>query len=303
MAPLELKRTITARSVYVAAAPCDRPVRASMPAPFGVASKAAVNEPDWTSNAAFWKEVVLVVHNPPDEAVTVIAAVPLCPSLVAVIVAEPAAIPVTRPLGLTVAAAVLSLDHVTVRPDRVLPFASLGVALSCTVFPAATRAEAGETATEATGTTVTVIVAVPVFVSLVAVIVAEPAAMPVTRPLPLTTAAAVLLLDHVTTRPDRVLPFASLGVALSCTVFPAATLAEAGETATEATATSVTVIVAVPLCPSLVAVIVADPGARAVTLPLTSATATEVLLLDQAIARPNSALPLASFGVALRWTD
>ena len=90
---------------------------------------------------------------------------------------------------------------------------------------------------------------------------------------------------------------------MSCTVVPAATLAEAGETATEATARSVTVIVAVPLCPSLVAVIVADPGARPVTLPLTSATATEVLLLDQAIARPISALPLASFGVALRWTD
>src|SRR6266576_175414 len=149
----------------------------------------------------------------------------------------------------------------------------------------------------------TVIVAVPLCPSLVAAIVAEPAAMPVTSPLLLTVAAAVLLLDHVTARPDNVLPLASLGVAVSCTVLPAGTLAEAGETATEATATSVTVIVAVPVCPSLVAVIVADPGARPVTLPLTSATATEVLLLDQTIARPISALPLASFGVALRWTD
>src|SRR5437899_2345974 len=217
MAPLELKRTITARSVYVAAAPCDRPVRASMPAPFGVASKAAVNEPDWTSNAAFWKEVVLVVHNPPDEPVTVIAAVPLCPSLVAVIVAEPAAIPVTRPLALTTAAAVLSLDHVTARPERVLPFASLGVAVSCTVLPAATLAEAGETATEATATSVTVIAAVPLCPSLVAVIVADPGARPVTLPLTSATATEVLLLDQAIARPNSALPLASFGVALRCT--------------------------------------------------------------------------------------
>jgi hypothetical protein len=40
--------------------------------------------------------------------------VPDFPELVAVIVAEPAATPVTTPLELTVAAAWLLLDHVTV---------------------------------------------------------------------------------------------------------------------------------------------------------------------------------------------
>ena len=59
--------------------------------------------------------------------------VPLCPSLVAVIVAEPAAFAVTNPLPLTVATAVLPLAHVTTRPDKALPLASLGVAVSCTV--------------------------------------------------------------------------------------------------------------------------------------------------------------------------
>src|SRR5437773_4810841 len=75
-------------------------------------------------------------------------------------------------------------------------------------------------------------------------------------------------------------------------------LAEAGVTVTDTTGTFVTVIAAVPLCPSLVAVIVADPGAMAVTFPFTSAIATEVLLLDHVTVRPESGLPFASFGVA-----
>jgi hypothetical protein len=42
--------------------------------------------------------------------------------LVAVIVADPAATPVTKPLVVTVAADTLSLDHVTVCPDITFPF-------------------------------------------------------------------------------------------------------------------------------------------------------------------------------------
>jgi len=55
-------------------------------------------------------------------AVTVIAEVPDTPELVAVIVAEPAAMPVTTPVEFTVAAAVLFEDHVTVCPGIALPF-------------------------------------------------------------------------------------------------------------------------------------------------------------------------------------
>jgi hypothetical protein len=84
-------------------------------------------------------------------AVTVIAALPLCPSLAAVIVAEPATCPVTSPPVLTVATLGLLLAHVTVRPVSGLPFASLGVAVSCTVAPATTLAVAGLTVTDATG--------------------------------------------------------------------------------------------------------------------------------------------------------
>src|SRR5690242_476778 len=215
--PPVLKRTITAKSVYAAAAPWDRPVAASMPAALGVASNVTVNDPFCEANAVFWNAVVLVAQ-PGAAPVTVMADVPLCPSLVAVIVAEPAATPVTSPLELTVAAAVLPLLQVTTRPGRVLPFASLGVAVSCTVWPTPTLAEGGLTVTDATGTLVTVIADVPLCPSLVAVIVAEPATPPVTRPLPLTVATEVLLLVHVTTRPDRVLPLASFTVAVSCTV-------------------------------------------------------------------------------------
>src|SRR2546421_12981589 len=75
---------------------------------------------------------------PPDD-VTVMAAVPLFPSLVALIVMEPGVTPETRPLLLTVATAVLELDHVTVRPESGFPPASLGVPVSCTVWPACTE--------------------------------------------------------------------------------------------------------------------------------------------------------------------
>ena len=82
---------------------------------------------------------------------TVTLALPLFPSLVAVIVAGPGATPVTRPVAFTVAVDVLELVHVTVRPVRMLPLASLSVAVSCTVWPTWTGAAAGVTSTVATG--------------------------------------------------------------------------------------------------------------------------------------------------------
>jgi hypothetical protein len=234
--------------------------------------------------------------------VTVIAAVPLCPSLVAVMVALPAATPVTSPLAETVAMADALLAHVTTRPESAFPLASFGVAVSCTVCPTAILADAGLTATEATGTMVTVTVAVPLFPSLVAVRVALPAATPVTSPLAETVAMADALLAQVTTRPASGLPLASWGVAVSCTVCPTCTLAVAGVTATEATGTFVTVIAAVPFWPSLLAVIVAVAGVPAVTRPFPLTVATAALLVAHVTVRPVRGLPLASFGVAVSCT-
>src|SRR6184192_802118 len=236
--------------------------------------------------------------------VTVIADVPLRPSLVAVIVTgPPAATPLTSPLPFTLAIALLLDCQVTTRPVNGLPFASLGVAVSCTVLPTATPAVAGVTVTDATGTGVTVMAAVPFWPSLVAVIVAEPATLPVTSPVPVTVATDVLLLAHVTERPVRMLPLASRRVALSCTVWPAGTLADAGLTVTVATGTPLTVMLAVPLCPSLVAVIVTGPpAATPLTSPLPFTLAIALLLDCQVITRPVNGLPLASRGVAVSCT-
>src|SRR2546425_6003604 len=241
-----------------------------------------------------------VITEPPEPAVTVIAVVPLLPSLVAVIVADPAATPVTSPLPLTLATAALLVAHVTTRPDRTLPLASFGTAKSCSVPPTHMDADAGVTVTEATGTLVTVTAAVPLFPSLVAVIVADPAPAPVTNPLPVTVAAAGLLDAHVTTRPVSAAPLASFGVAVSCTVFPTGRVAVAGLTVTDPTGTPVTVIAAVALLPSLVALIVAEPAATPVTSPLPVTVAAAGLLDAHVTPRPASRPPPASSGVAVR---
>jgi len=62
---------------------------------------------------------------------------------------------------------------------------------------------------------VTLTVAMPLFPSLVAVIVAGPAATPVTTPLPFTVATAGALLAHVTRRAISARPAESLGVAVN----------------------------------------------------------------------------------------
>src|SRR6266849_3506611 len=166
---------------------------------------------------------------------TVTIAVPLLVSLVAVIVAEPAATPVTNPVEFTVATAALLLAQVTTRPVSTFPFASAVVAVSCTVWPTSTVGVGGATVTDATGG-MTVSAAVPGCPSLVAVIVAEPAATPVTSPVGLTVATVALLVVHVTVRPVSTLLAASLVVAVSCAVPASPIVAIGGETVTDATA-------------------------------------------------------------------
>jgi len=72
-----------------------------------------------------------------------------------------------------------------------------------------------------------------------------------------------------------------------------------GATATDPTASAVTVTVTAPLFPSLVPEIVAVPGPTPVTTPLddTVATALELELHDTT--RPVSGFPLSSFGMAV----
>ena len=97
----------------------------------------------------------------------------------------------------------------------------------------------------------------------------------------------MLLLAQVTTRPVSALPAASRGVAVSCTFCPVFTVGDAGVTPTEATGTGVTVSAAVPLLPSLVAVMVDEPS---VTPDATPADDTVTLpeLLAHVTTRPVS---------------
>jgi hypothetical protein len=81
---------------------------------------------------------------------TDVDALPLFPSDVAVIVAEPAPTPVTAPLAEIVATIGWPLDHVTVGPTREFPETSCSVAVSCCVSPRTSVIALGDTATDST---------------------------------------------------------------------------------------------------------------------------------------------------------
>jgi hypothetical protein len=87
----------------------------------------------------------------------------------------------------------------------------------------------------------------------------------------LTVATDELLLDQVTVRPTSTLPAASRGVASACVVAPGSSADCSNATETEATGEGTGVVTcsnAVPLLPSLLADIVADPAASVLTSPL-----------------------------------
>ena len=138
----------------------------------------------------------------------------------------------------------LELDQLMEAPVIGSPAAVRAVAVRDALVPAVSESDEGLTTTDATVGAVeeTVTAEVPLFPSLVAVIVVEPAAIAVTNPLPFTVATAVLLDAHVIVRPASTLPPASLSVAASCVVCPTAILTVAGLTVTDATgATSLVV--------------------------------------------------------------
>src|SRR5438552_986840 len=108
-------------------------------------------------------------------AITVIGADPLWPSLVAVMLAKPAVRALTTPDAFTVAMEGMSDDQVTARSLRMLPFASLRLAVAWVVAPTVIADEASDTDTVATGTTITVTVAAPLRPSLDALTLAVPA--------------------------------------------------------------------------------------------------------------------------------
>ena len=95
--------------------------------------------------------------------------------------------------------------------------------------------EAGDTNTVATVSLVTVMADVPCMSPLVAVMVAKPGETPLTTPALLTIATEVLSLDQLLGWPLIKLPEPSRTVAVSVTVLPTSTTADAGLTVTEPT--------------------------------------------------------------------
>ena len=199
--------------------------------------------------------------------VTVNRAKFVAPSLVAMMVAVPLANVVTNPLAFTVATAVFDYDQTTGRPVTTFLLASRSTALACDVAPTTTLVAVSETATLATGASVTVNVATPDFVSLVAVMLVVPALRLVTTPFSSTDATAGFDDDQAIARPVNTLLPASRSTALACVVTPATTLVAVNDTVTEFTGTCVTVSVVPFVTPSLVAVMIEVPGASACTMP------------------------------------
>ena len=102
----------------------------------------------------------------------------------------------------------------------------------------------------------------------VAVMIAEPTLRAVTTPMLLTVATLVLLDFHVNV---LLVALAGSTVVLSLMVSPACISTEAGVTVTEVTRTGFTVtrqVARLPLPSLALAVMVAVPGATAVTMPL-----------------------------------
>ena len=156
-----------------------------------------------------------------------------------------------------------------------MPLASLRTAVSCcvVVIPRTRLAIDGVTVTVATGAGVTVRAALPVFPSLVAMMLAVPGLTAVTSPVDETVAIPVLSELQVMTRPVKGWPLESSVVAVACEVPTAVIEFGLRETVTEATGAGVTVISEVLVFPSLVAVIVVLPAPTAVTSPFPSTVA------------------------------
>jgi hypothetical protein len=228
----------------------------------------------------------IVIADGAAEIVTLVVAVasaqPPVPVTVYVIVAVPPATPLTKPDELTIATAVLLEVQA---PPLTVELSCVEVLEQAVVVPEIVPAEG-------TAEIVTVLVAVasehpPVPVT-VYVIVAVPAATPVTTPDELTVAIAVF--DDVHVPPETV----EVNVVLE----PAQIVCVPDRGPAEAAAETVTVLVATasehPPVPVIVYEMVAVPAETPVTTPEASTVATAVLELDQ-VPLAAMVLPIVQF--------
>jgi len=211
--------------------------------------------------------------------------------------------PVTNPVDDTEATLELEDDQTMVRPVSVFPAALFSTAVACVVAPCPMELDARLTVTVETAGGVTVTVADPDRPSLVAVIDIVPAFSPVTSPLAETDATCGLdvPVDHVIGRPVSTPPLASLSTAVACVVSPSSMEEEASVTVTVATGGGLTVSMAEPTLPPLVALMLVVPIHTAVASPEALTVAIDASL-EVHTTGFVSALPLASLGTAVNWT-
>ena len=157
-------------------------------------------------------------------ALTARGADPVCPSLVAMMLVEPAATAVTTPAELIVATLVFEEDQPMTRPVRTFPLASRVVAVALAVCPMLREELLSATETEVTGTgagATTFKLPWPRTPSLVAEMTAVPGATAEIMPTSLTLATCELEVPQTMGRLARGAPSASLGVAVACSDCPA----------------------------------------------------------------------------------
>ena len=215
-------------------------------------------------------------------------------------VLDPAATAVTRPVPETVATDGVPELHDTVRPVTTAPFTSRTVATRSAVPPMESVALPGATVTLPIAAGDTVIVAVPVLPSTVAVMVLDPAATAVTRPVLDTEATDGELDDQSTTRPSTIAPFTSRTVAAKSMAPPTVSEAGVGAMLTDAIGGAFTVTVADPVRPSAWARMITVPTPTAVTTPVDETVATLGDPLLQVMVRSRSTAPDASSAIAVR---
>src|SRR5579872_3029560 len=104
----------------------------------------------------------------------------------------------SMPPALTVTVPGAGDCQVTDRPDSTLPFASFCVAVSTAAWPTMTVTGFGVMVIDAVGAGMTVVVFVSALDPLCAMIWATPGVVPMTRPLPFTSATPVTVEVHVT---------------------------------------------------------------------------------------------------------
>ena len=208
---------------------------------------------------------------------TLSEAVPVTEPESALIVVDPVPTAVARPEALTAAAPGADEVHVNEGKSCVLPSSKVPTAVNCWVVPRAIETAFGSTSIDIRCAATTVRVVVSLTDPTVAVIVVCPAPTVVACPEPLMLATGDEDELHVTPLlKSCVDPSEYVAVAVNCWLMPMASVKSTGVMEIEEIVGAVTVKVVDPVIPPMLAETLLEPGATAVTKPLTSTVATAV---------------------------